>query len=237
VTDPGAPVDAGLLRCPACGAACAPTHRACDHCGNHLAATRCPACGELHFSGARVCTRCGCTLRAAEALGETTGRPCPRCPGELAQVTFGAIDAAECPRCGGVFVDAASLRRITADRAQARAVPLASARPARPVEEVRYLACPNCAKLMNRVNFGRRSGVIVDVCGQHGTWFDAGELALALSFVAEGGLVAARDDEPRATPAPAPPPQTLTAPVSPADGGSLLLELLGELFHVVFRGQ
>lgn len=41
---------------------------------------------------------------------------------------------------------------------------------------------------MNRVNFGRRSGVIVDVCRAHGTWFDAGELVAALEFVAQGGL-------------------------------------------------
>jgi hypothetical protein len=90
---------------------------------------------------------------------------------------------------------------------------------------------------MNRVNFGPRSGVIVDVCGQHGSWFDAGELALALSFVAEGGLLAARDEEPRSTPAPATPTLSLTSPVSPGDGGSALLTLLGELFNTVFRGR
>jgi Zn-finger nucleic acid-binding protein len=41
---------------------------------------------------------------------------------------------------------------------------------------------------MNRVNFGKRSGVIVDVCKGHGTWFDAGELTRAIEFVARGGL-------------------------------------------------
>ena len=36
---------------------------------------------------------------------------------------------------------------------------------------------------MRRINFGRRSGVIVDVCNAHGTWFDPGELAAVLRFV------------------------------------------------------
>jgi Zn-finger nucleic acid-binding protein len=41
---------------------------------------------------------------------------------------------------------------------------------------------------MLRHNFGASSGVIVDVCGQHGVWFDNGELAQALSFCAAGQL-------------------------------------------------
>jgi Zn-finger nucleic acid-binding protein len=42
---------------------------------------------------------------------------------------------------------------------------------------------------MNRVNFGKRSGVIVEVCKPHGVWFDKGELTRAIEFVADGGLV------------------------------------------------
>ena len=41
---------------------------------------------------------------------------------------------------------------------------------------------------MNRENFGRRSGVVVDVCKAHGVWFDAGELGEVVGFVMRGGL-------------------------------------------------
>lgn len=41
---------------------------------------------------------------------------------------------------------------------------------------------------MHRKNFGGRSGVIVDVCTSHGTWFDAEELPRVLAFVEAGGL-------------------------------------------------
>jgi len=41
---------------------------------------------------------------------------------------------------------------------------------------------------MTRMNFGVRSGIILDVCRTHGTWFDGGELDAALSFVQAGGL-------------------------------------------------
>ena len=53
---------------------------------------------------------------------------------------------------------------------------------------VRYVACPVCRALMNRRNFGGVSGVIVDVCAKHGTWFDRGELPRVLAFVESGGL-------------------------------------------------
>jgi Zn-finger nucleic acid-binding protein len=50
---------------------------------------------------------------------------------------------------------------------------------------------------MNRVNFGKRSGVIVDACAQHGTWFDADELRRVVEFVRDGGLERARVQERR----------------------------------------
>src|SRR5690606_39479191 len=61
--------------------------------------------------------------------------------------------------------------------------------------EVRYRGCPACGVLMNRRNFGRRSGVIVDVCKEHGVWFDADELTAVLEFVARGGLVKQRQSQ------------------------------------------
>jgi Zn-finger nucleic acid-binding protein len=45
---------------------------------------------------------------------------------------------------------------------------------------------------MNRMNFARCSGVIVDICKQHGTWFDRDELSRIVEFISGGGLEAAR---------------------------------------------
>lgn len=61
--------------------------------------------------------------------------------------------------------------------------------------EVRYMPCPLCHASMNRVNFGRVSGVIVDVCKAHGTWFDPGELTGIVAFAAAGGLERTRARE------------------------------------------
>jgi Zn-finger nucleic acid-binding protein len=45
---------------------------------------------------------------------------------------------------------------------------------------------------MNRINFAHASGVILDICKQHGLWLDRGELQAVLAFVGSGGLTVAR---------------------------------------------
>jgi Zn-finger nucleic acid-binding protein len=67
--------------------------------------------------------------------------------------------------------------------------------PLAALEEVRYVPCPLCHATMNRANFGKVSGVIVDVCKEHGTWFDGGELTRVVAFAANGGLVKTRARE------------------------------------------
>jgi hypothetical protein len=43
-------------------------------------------------------------------------------------------------------------------------------------------------------HYGRRSGVIIDVCRNHGIWFDADELPRILEWIRQGGLAQARDE-------------------------------------------
>jgi len=190
--------EAGVLRCPSCGAPCSPDARACPHCDVELASVRCAHCFALHFVGSRFCARCGREL-APEPLLDVRDAPCPRCSRPLRAATGGADESSrdgtiyECTGCGGLFVDKSSLERIVARanddarRSGRAAHEFPPPSVARPVEPVHYVKCPACKGVMNRVNFGRRSGVVVDVCRQHGTWFDAGELTAAIEFVQSGG--------------------------------------------------
>jgi Zn-finger nucleic acid-binding protein len=110
----------------------------------------------------------------------------------------------ECQRCGGLWLDVASFARICASREEQSAV-LGAASPAPghqidPQSEgskVRYSPCPQCGQMMNRINFARCSGVIVDVCKGHGTWFDRDELRAIVEFVRGGGLELSREREKR----------------------------------------
>ncbi len=114
-------------------------------------------------------------------------------------VTIGAATVRECETCSGLWLDVASFEKICADREQQSAVLGAASHAASgtgpEVSKVKYVPCPECSQLMNRINFARCSGVIVDVCKQHGTWFDRDELSRIVEFIHGGGLNTARAKE------------------------------------------
>lgn len=112
---------------------------------------------------------------------------------------LGPVNVSACAKCDGVWVNRETFDAICADREQQAAIlggrPLSLTRLILTLEEVRYLPCPDCRTLMNRVNFAGRSGVIVDTCREHGTWFDADELRHIVEFIRSGGVDAARRGE------------------------------------------
>ncbi len=207
LTVPQASPDAATLDCPRCGAPASPDSATCAYCQAALALVGCPRCLGRVFAGARYCQHCGAPLDlpTAPATEATKAVPCPRCAevvSTLAPRQLGPTSLLECPRCGGTWLDAHTVMSVIAERDRQAA--LATALPGLVAEagasrahpgEVRYLKCPECARLMNRENFGRRSGVVVDTCRAHGVWFDAGELGEVVGFVMRGGLDEARKRE------------------------------------------
>ncbi|MGZ3453911.1 MAG: TFIIB-type zinc ribbon-containing protein [Polyangiales bacterium] len=118
---------------------------------------------------------------------------CPSCTQALVDETYADTALEECLACGGIFLDAHMLDRLV--EAKDQRLSLAISLPVRDrVRDmrVRYLPCPRCVTPMNRKIFGRSSGIVVDVCKEHGVWFDAGELAAVLAFIEGGGLERAR---------------------------------------------
>ena len=50
-----------------------------------------------------------------------------------------------------------------------------------------YIKCPVCRIMMNRKNFNTRSGVITDICAEHGVWLEGGELKRLMEWKKAGG--------------------------------------------------
>jgi Zn-finger nucleic acid-binding protein len=187
------------LKCPMCGAPASTEATRCDHCGARLATVACPSCFGLMFLGAKFCSHCGAKAERTEVAADAP-LPCPRCRVKMSAVAIGGANLLECPRCEGIWADTSSFEQICADRErQAAVLGMAAELPgpeAGSVEEqIRYVPCPHCNKLMNRVNFARCSSVIVDVCKAHGTWFDRDELRRIVEFIRAGGMDAARSRE------------------------------------------
>jgi Zn-finger nucleic acid-binding protein len=107
----------------------------------------------------------------------------------------------ECLRCGGLWVEREVFEALAARSRQGKIQdlgpePSASPSPlthspssptSAPADGPLYRPCVVCGALMNRRNYERKSGIIIDICRDHGVWFDLDELSRLLRFIHSGG--------------------------------------------------
>jgi Zn-finger nucleic acid-binding protein len=155
--------------------------KTCEHCGRNINIkyTICPLCGGQQ-----------------EEPPEFLLPECPRCKVSLKPLVVDNEEYDICPECGGMWLDKDEFYRATRPRDIYKKVDIKAAYRKMPIRgPVEYIPCVRCGKLMNRRNFGKISGVIIDRCSKHGVWLDAGELEKIQHFIADGGLDRARDRE------------------------------------------
>jgi Zn-finger nucleic acid-binding protein len=185
--------------CPNCGAAAASDSPSCRYCGSPLAVRVCYSCYGAISVGMRHCPHCG-----AEALTSKSDQnkslQCPRCEGNLIPQAVGKHTLLVCNQCGGLWADKDGFQDICTKEEEQEAVlafqsePLEQApAPARKSRRA-YMPCPDCGKLMNHKNFSG-SGVVLDWCRDHGSWFDRQELQRIVEFIRKGGMRKARERE------------------------------------------
>jgi Zn-finger nucleic acid-binding protein len=187
-------MEAKTLHCQSCGAAVGEHDLQCPYCKSQLATIACPKCFGMVPIGASHCPQCGAAIQRAEE--GSAGLPCPGCKSPLVTTSVGGVSLDQCHTCGGLWVGQHNFEELAADRAERGeilgALPGAGPRVAVPLEAVHYRPCPQCGQLMNRTNYGRISGVVLDVCKDHGLWFDKDKLRQVLAFIDGGGLEKSR---------------------------------------------
>jgi Zn-finger nucleic acid-binding protein len=187
------------MKCPGCGGDARPESVTCEWCGVFLAKVSCPACFGSMFAGMKHCPWCGAKPSREDAV-DISAASCPRCSVKMFAVKVGKTGVGECRKCGGLWVDAESFEQICRDREDQEQI-LGPAAPVKDRPKIEtppgrmYVPCPVCAKLMNRINFGNCSGVIIDWCKDHGSWFDKDELSHIVAFIQKGGLKKSRARE------------------------------------------
>jgi len=189
--------EAPSFACSVCGAPAHAGDFSCRYCGAGIATVCCSRCFQMNMTHARHCSGCGAELGliVESALRD---RQCSDCHSPLEAIVEAAGSLLNCRKCGGQFVEHALLRSLLEEHERmGLAFPDAPYElpPKAGLERVHYRPCSICQQMMNRRNFGGKSGVIVDVCARHGTWFDAGELPQVLAFVKSGGLLRERARE------------------------------------------
>lgn len=169
----------------------------------HHFMARCTNCNAPLPDGSLLCAYCGdrndIDLRGIHyyTTHETDQpRTCPRCDTYLKTVNLnlnGTFFIERCDQCMGLFFDPSELEALLEaavknvfliDRTGLDAINANRPQDQYPVS---YIKCPVCLQLMNRVNFGAKSGVIVDRCKSHGVWLDGGELRHLMEWMKLGG--------------------------------------------------
>lgn len=123
-------------------------------------------------------------------------RSCPVCHTNMSTIDVGTkvpFLIERCESCYGLFFDKEELETmIDMSVKGSRNVDLKLLQELtenpRYVDVIVYRRCPVCRKHMQRKNYGRRSGVIMDQCREHGIWLDPGELKHIMEWVKAGGL-------------------------------------------------
>ena len=205
--------DAAVVRCSSCGAPREKGATSCRFCEADFTLherdldTVCPKCLARVSGRAKFCHHCGIRLVPESVAGDDTSLICPACGDEHRMISrrIGEVAVLECDRCAGLWLGNEVFKDLT-ERALSDAVEvdlfLESARTReaeldspeeRAQQAWRYRNCVLCGKMMHRRNFGRRSGVIVDICKDHGVWFDADELPRILDWIRSGGLAKAAE--------------------------------------------
>lgn len=186
------------LNCPNCGAGVVSDSTQCEFCKTRLKTMACPSCFGLMFVGSQFCGHCGAKAVQTTATDSNDLGECPRCHRRLDLLRIGDVALDECQKCGGMWADVETFQSVCADREKQSAVLAFAGKrqlTAEPLAKISYVPCPKCKQLMNRSNFARASGVIIDTCKAHGAWFDAEELPKIIEFIQKGGMEIARQRE------------------------------------------
>ncbi|MBL8182402.1 MAG: zf-TFIIB domain-containing protein [Blastocatellia bacterium] len=186
------------LNCPNCGSAVESDRTQCQFCRSRLKTMACPACMGLMFEGSKFCGHCGKRAVETAVTDVTKLGNCPRCKTGLDLLKIGETTLRECERCDGMWADVETFEHLCS-RGEEQSAVLGFIgerdRTVEPLATVSYVPCPDCSQLMNRSNFAKASGVIIDICKQHGVWFDASELQRIIEFIQKGGMSMARERE------------------------------------------
>ncbi len=180
------------LRLPVASFDAMSTALTCSRCGGPLGpeaahrATTCAFCGATSSPLPEVVERIVERVIVATPKDAAGNLRCPRCADGLREVRASGAILRGCDRCGGIWLDKATVARLERARddeiatAARRLVGVVMVRPDRSA----LASCPECGATMKRREI---AGTIhlLDSCPEHGTWFDGFELPEFIRAFAE----------------------------------------------------
>lgn len=118
---------------------------------------------------------------------------CPKCKKPLVVGYDSDVEVDFCEKCNGIWVDHIDEKQLLNIKPEVFSIDELRRlrklyKPLESINKSGYVPCPICRELMWRRNWGSYSGVIVDKCGEHGAWYDKGELEKIKEYITLGGI-------------------------------------------------
>jgi len=153
----------------------------------------CVRCKKKINDRTRICPFCNMPNKIAPTKSTAF---CPKCKVELEAKPYRKSELYVCPSCRGMWLDTLEFEHLTSQKDVYGDESLETTYVSgAPNGGGSLYVCVRCENLMNRINFKSISGVLIDVCSDHGVWLDEGELTRLRTFIASGGLDKAQDRE------------------------------------------
>ena len=182
----------GAKKCGHCGAPLDnPEQDICSYCSTALSQglegdkALCSQCLTSNPAKAKFCLECGDSLSGSAPLLAESDLTCPSCKtNQLDEQNHGAMHSFYCKKCHGRWIPLQTIVNLEKsfkkrrEDIQQRATYIAEFKE----DKSPYSRCPECDNMMQRFNFKKSSGIILDRCHSHGMWFDEGELELLQTF-------------------------------------------------------
>lgn len=125
-------------------------------------------------------------------------RICPNCNIALQTINLkqtGTFEIERCTSCYGLFFDPGEIETLLETSVSGvfdtnfQLLDHINKERYQKPEKVKYIKCPVCQVLMNRVRYGHRSGVVIDQCKMHGIWLNNGEITHLMEWKKAGGQI------------------------------------------------
>ncbi len=164
---------------------------------------RCSSCSAPLKPNTTTCAYCQVRndidwiTRHKFTLNDThSNRSCPHCQINLQTIKLNLTKPLlieRCHQCYGLFFDPGEVESLLdqscneTTQVKQKLLNQINRDRYRTVKKIKYIKCPVCKVLMNRVNFGLYSGVVVDRCSRHGIWLDSGKIRHLIEWKTVGG--------------------------------------------------
>lgn len=163
---------------------------------------KCTSCNGTLNTNSNVCPYCGTRVEIDlkeinfRDLGPNPGLPCPSCTTPLSVVETDSVPKVtieRCPDCYGTFFNPGEIELLLEQHTtdfvwtDLQQLKTLGAEKSNHADMIEYLRCPFCQERMSRLNFGGRSGIILDRCGTHGVWVQNGEFQQISEWWRAGG--------------------------------------------------